>query len=140
MTISEAYAYLGQIRGITRRIEKVDERLSEMRYSLLPSAIRYDKDRVQSSPKDALLETMAKIDDLERRRAVLVDVKDRLIAADMEQILKIPMSKERTFLLRYYIHCQSINEVADALNITTRHCFRIKANAVSMFVEVVNHG
>lgn len=137
MTIGETYSYLGQIRGTRRKIEKLDEQITELRYSLLPSAIRYDKDRVKSSPEDGMIDAYSKIQELELERKVLINNLELLTIVISNEIFLLPISKERTFLLRYYIHCQSMDDIAEALGITTRHCFRIRGNAVSMFSEVV---
>ena len=49
MTVKQ---YLYSVRDEQKEIEELNERIYEMRMSLLPGAMRYDVDRVQVSPTD----------------------------------------------------------------------------------------
>ena len=138
MNRQECFEYLGQVRGLNRRIERLDEQILELRYSLLPGAIRYDKDRVATSPKDNVTETFARIYDLETDKKKLIAERQILTVCLFQIINRVPAGKERAFLLRFYIHCESMDKVADELNITLRHCFRIRNNAVVKFMEVLD--
>ena len=66
MTIQEAYVFLGQVRGYDNKIKRLERTIESLRYNLLPGAIRYDKDRVDTSPQDGMSELFAKIDVYER--------------------------------------------------------------------------
>lgn len=60
MTVKQ---YLYSVRDEQKEIEELNERIYEMRMSLLPGAMRYDVDRVQVSPTDTTADRNAgKID------------------------------------------------------------------------------
>lgn len=54
---------LFKIRNEQREIQELKERIDTEYASLLPSGIRYDIDKVQTSPTDRMTQTMADIDE-----------------------------------------------------------------------------
>lgn len=63
----ELYDILIKPRQIKLRIAKLTLELEELRLSVLPGAIRYDKDRVQASPdSDQMAQYMVRLEDRER--------------------------------------------------------------------------
>ena len=137
-TRHECFEYLGQVRGLNRKIERLDEKILSLRYSLLPGAIRYDKDRVTTSPKDNVTEIFSRIDELEQDKKKLIAERQIITICLFQIINRVPAGKERAFLLRFYIHCESMDKVADELGVTLRHCFRIRNNAILKFMEVLD--
>lgn len=63
MTIKQ---FLYSVRDEQKEIEELNNRICELRMSFLPGAIRYDKDRVQTSPSDSVTERMAELGDYEK--------------------------------------------------------------------------
>ena len=60
--------FLNKIRHIDMMIDCKLEQISELRSMLLPSAIRYDEDKVQTSPSsDSIVDTLAKVVELEEK-------------------------------------------------------------------------
>ena len=55
------------VRNERADIETLQLRIKELQLSLLPRGIRYDSDKVQTSPSDQMLEVAAKVDALERK-------------------------------------------------------------------------
>ena len=72
MTQNEMSMYLGRVRNLIRKEQKLRRHIEELRLSLLPSGIRYDKDKVQTSPLDQMLEALSEIDHYERKRLKVV--------------------------------------------------------------------
>ena len=62
MNEDEVYDFLMGPHRKRLEIARKENIIAELRSCLPPGAIRYDKDRVQSSPNDQLSDTMAKID------------------------------------------------------------------------------
>ena len=63
--LQATYDYLMRIRKTEYAIKRKQLRCKELRSCLLPGGIRYDLDKVQTSPRDKLPEIMAKVDELE---------------------------------------------------------------------------
>lgn len=126
---------LGKIRNLYRREKRLLERLNEFRLGLLPSGIRYDRDKVMTSPEDQMLIAFANIDYVELE---LMDIQREIMLTRKELsviLYRLPV-KERTVLMQYYILCRPIQSIADQLNVTRRHVFRLKNNGIYMLREI----
>ena len=64
----ELYETLNQPKWIKREIDVTKARMEKLRVMMLPGAIRYDKDSVQSTPKDPMLEFAEQLDSLDHKR------------------------------------------------------------------------
>ena len=138
MTPKQANAYLGRPRGLRRKLFKEHEQLELLRSKLLPGAVRYDKERVQTSPVDSMLETYSEIDELERKFKVDIDTLLQIKEEVKETISMIPNSRYQEVLMKYFYWGFSIADIADDYGITTRHCFRLKNQAIDLLCEIVN--
>ena len=61
---------LQSVRAEKLEIVILREQIEELKMSLLPGAIRYDKDKVQTSPDDQMSAVMEKVDDYERKLSI----------------------------------------------------------------------
>ena len=135
MNQKEMCMYLGRVRNLTRKELKLRRHIEELRYSLLPSGIRYDKDKVQTSPEDSTLNTFAQLDEIEGElRQIVVKLYSARVAITNKALILPP--KERQVILRYYVDCWTIARVSDELKVTDRHVFRLRENAVSMLCKI----
>lgn len=66
MTLDETYDFLMQIRRKEIIIRRKETQRDELRACLLPGAIRYDRDRVQSTPTDKMADVIVRVDELDR--------------------------------------------------------------------------
>ena len=98
-----AKKYLRQIRDGERTIITLKERCDTLRFSLGASAIRYDKDKVQTTPHDAMSETMAEVFEIEDRMTEIQHIlTDRRCEA--ERIINhIPDDIQQAALRLYYL-------------------------------------
>lgn len=127
--------YLGRVRNLIRKELKLRRHIEELRLSLLPSGIRYDKDKVQTSPLDQMLEALSEIDHYERKRLKVVKalIDTRSIIA--RKLIILPQ-KEYYVLSQYYLGLKTMNEISEDLGVTERHAFRIKNNGISMLCKL----
>ena len=128
--LKETYDFLLSPRRIADEIWRKDIRRRELRACLLPSAITYDKDRVQVTPEDHMAETMAEVADLDaeieilqRRRARQI----RLISGALDQLED---GREKAILEAYYIGRKSMNDIAEHMNYSLQHAYRLKRDGV----------
>lgn len=136
MTKEEAYILLGAPRGCENKIRRLEVTIDELKSCLLPGAIRYDTDHVQTTPRDKMAELYARIDELERElEAERIKKRDAIIEID-RAIHKLPETKEKTVLAEYYIGRMTIPKIAEGIGVSVRHCHRLKQNGFKMFLEV----
>lgn len=135
MTQNEMSMYLGRVRNLIRKELKLRRHIEELRLSLLPSGIRYDKDKVQISPLDQMLEALSEIDHYERKRLKVVKalIDTRSIIA--RKLIILPQ-KEYYVLSQYYLGLKTMNEISEDLGVTERHAFRIKNNGISILCKL----
>lgn len=130
MTVKQ---FLYSVRDEQKEIEELTDRIYEMRMSLLPSGIRYDTDKVQTSPEDNLSEYEAKIADysmlLGQKKEALIQRRQK--AQGMIDLLED--SRERQVLDIYFLSVKRPNmrEVAVIINYSVQQTFRIYSTAIS---------
>jgi len=130
------YQVLGRVRSLRKRKKAIRMKAEELRLSLLPSGITYDRDRVQTSPKETVLETMAKIDELDREyQSISADMMK--LKQEMNEWFFVLPERERQVLRLYYIDCKGVKYISDTMNITERHVFRLRKNGVSMLTKEI---
>ena len=61
------YRVLTKPKRIRAQITKSEAEMQGLRLSMLPGAIRYDKDKIQTSPDDPMTKYAARMDDLTRK-------------------------------------------------------------------------
>lgn len=136
MTAKEIERYLGRVRNLTRKECRLREQINTLRISLLPSCITYDKDKVMTSPADKMLETYSQIDKLERDlHSLLTDIFETRV--DILSLLWVLPAKEKAVLRMFYINNKTIQDIAEYLNVTRRHVFRLKNNGINMLAKEI---
>ena len=66
---AEVKAYLRRLKGISDDINVIKAQMENLRLSMLPQGVSYDKDPVQTSPQDPMANFAAKLDELGRELA-----------------------------------------------------------------------
>jgi DNA-directed RNA polymerase specialized sigma subunit len=125
-------------RHYDNKIRRLEASIAGLRSCLLPGAIRYDKDKVVSTPVNTMEELYARIDELERK--LDKPRNDRAAAAlEADEILrKLPDGLERTTLVMFYIERKSMTDIADDLHISLRYSFKVKKRAMEKLNRVAN--
>ena len=137
VTTQEAYVFLGQVRGCENRIKRLQRTIESLRCNLLPGAIRYDKDRVQTSPMDPMGELFCRIDEYERELQEELSKRTDIVLRVDTALGKMKDTKERTVLLEYYIGRIGFGDIAAELGVSYRHCLRLRKNGVEMFAGIM---
>lgn len=133
------YDFLYRPRKILTQLRSAKSELEGLRLSMLPSAIRYDTDKVQSSPRDLMPEYAEKIDDLQNRIKELTNQYVTAQDAITDKAIHLDGMEQEVIMLRYVAH-KTWNEIAMELNRTERWMFIIHKHAVKhlekMFPEL----
>ena len=110
------------VRNERADIETLQLRIKELQLSLLPRGIRYDSDKVQTSPSDQMLEVAAKVDALERKmQTKLLKLNQDMVRA-MEIVQAMPTPEYRQLLtLRYLTGHMSWEEIAEIMGYSQEH-------------------
>lgn len=137
MTVKQ---FLYSVRDEQKEIEELTDRIYEMRMSLIPSGIRYDTDKVQTSPEDKLSECEAKIADYSK---MLGQKKEALIQRRQQAQGMIDLledSRERQVLDIYFLSVKrlSMEDVSAMIGYSRKQTFRIYKSALQNLIMTLN--
>jgi len=125
-----AEEFLLQVREIDKEIKRQEAIADSIRHSLEPKGIRYDQDKVQSTPEDPIPKLIARLDEklteiraLRVRRAEIMHSIDRLLD-------RLGDADERTALTHWYMLGEREEIVSEAMSCSTSTMYRIKARAL----------
>ena len=135
MTTSEAYAFLNSIRKIENEIMKLQLQHDELQSCLLPKAITYDGDRVQTSPEDKMLEIASRVLDMEKEIRDLKQRKAKLIIEINDSISKLDSDVEQMVLLGFYVGRLPAIKVAELVHYSVPGIYKVKRRAVIHLAE-----
>lgn len=139
MTTSEAYAFLNSIRKIENEIVKLQLQHDELQSCLLPKAITYDGDRVQTSPEDKMLEIASRVIDMEKEIRDLKQRKAKLIIEINDSIAKLDSDVEQMVLLGFYVGRLPAIKVAELVHYSVPGIYKVKRRAVIHLAEKCIH-
>lgn len=138
MDLKETYDFLLSPRRIADEIWRKDIRRQELRACLLPAAITYDKDRVQTTPEDNMAETMAEVADLDAEIEILRRRRARQIRLISRALDQLEDGREKAILEAYYIGRKSMNEIAEHMSYSLQHTYRLKRDGVENMRKMRN--
>ena len=130
-----ADSYLSQIRNASNELTELIFRIDFLRYKASGAgAIRYDKDRVQTSPSDMMCEALSEAVFLEGR---LSNRHKQLQAMKKhtEKTIALWNDNNARFIEIYYLNHGSMTEVADRIGCTSRSAYNIKFRALEEFAN-----
>ena len=118
-------------------IRRKETQRDELRACLLPGAIRYDRDRVQSTPTDKMADVIVRVDELDREIEQLRREKASLVIEISDAIETLEDDNEKTVLTEFYIARAPMTEVADAINYSVRRAYHFRKMGVTHLGEVL---
>ena len=129
----KADRYLLQIRNADREINDIILKIDYLRYKASGAgAIRYDKDRVQTSPSDMVCEAISEAcdlaDHLSKRHKELLGMRQHT-----EEVISLWNDNNSKCIDTYYLNRGSMVDVARICRCSARHAYRIKADALTEF-------
>ena len=118
-----AYEFLNSARVLHWQYLRLKAKHDELETCLLPAAIRYDKDKVQSSPDDQMSKICAEIHELEIEMAK-VQRKKFIQIEKIEKAVNALADEERTALTMRYINRVSVSIIADAMGYSEKRIYQ----------------
>lgn len=127
----KVYAFLMRPRRIQSAIKNTTIEIQSLRASMLPKAITYDNERVQTSPSDAMLAYAERLDDLERKLDRLqieyIDAQERIVSYTG----RLQEPDADTIILMRFLSYMSFETIADSISVSRSTVFRIYRRAVA---------
>ena len=111
----EVYSFLNSARVLHWRWLRLKAKHDELELGLLPAAIRYDKDKVQTSPEDAISKIVAEINELEKEMALTQLAKRQQIEEIDKAINRLESEEQKTVLVLRYINRVPVTKIAELM-------------------------
>lgn len=134
----EVYEFLTMPKKTKLQIRSKQMQIEDLRLQMLPGAIRYDKDSIQSSPEDPMLKFIVRVDELERD---IEGLKQRYVDEQKlisEAIEMLEDKREQVVLIGRYVSGDSYDEIAAELSLSVDRVFQIHRSAVDNMVCIVD--
>lgn len=132
-----AKEYLEQIYHIDNRIKRLNETRAAIRiemYSVKTPTLSANK-VTSSMSGDAMLRIIARADEVDREMALevkrLIETRNKIC----KQIEGLPKEKHRQVLYMRYVLFKRMERIADDMDKTVRHVYRLRDEALAAFEE-----
>lgn len=120
----QAYDFLNSVRVLHWQYLRLKAKHDELECCLLPAAIRYDHDKVQTSPEDAMSKIVAEINSLETKMRMVQMHKAKRIDEIDKAINAIESEEERTALTMRYINRMAVPKIAEAMGYSEQRIYQ----------------
>lgn len=140
MTKNQARAtnYLMSIRHIEKRLHDKRLELEALRYRASGAgAIRYDKDHVQTSPKDYLAMAIEDIIEIEKQIGEGESEIEKKKGKAYGIVRQLEKADHRAFIEWYYLNGLSMTETATKMNIAERTSYYLRDDALESFGAIM---
>lgn len=126
--------YLNGLRGKMRKLKVLKAEIEALEYAASgQGAIRYDKERVQSSATNKMEKFAIEATEKREAFAQMVQQYDDEKFEAYQIIKRIESNDERVVLEWYYINASSESKVIEKLSVSRRTYYKIKKRAVESF-------
>ena len=132
------HEYMRQVRQIELRIRRLTLQIEELESCLLPQGIRYDRDKVQTSPEDTLSRITGKIMELEKERTQLSRERALLLLEIQDALDQLESEPERIVLEAYYLSRMSMREISDMIGYSIRQAYRLRTAGLQKLAHIAN--
>ena len=129
-----AKEYLRQLYIMRRQLRSIRMKLEELQLEAVGiGAIRYDKERVQTSPEDYLPGSVSDLLDVEKKYQRMIVRYHTAVQQRIRMIEKLDNPTYIRILTLRYCDGLSFDKIAVEMNYTYRHVLRLHGNALSAF-------
>lgn len=141
MNVAEVKDTLKQVRKAQIEVKHIMRLINREELTLLPKAIRYDRDKVQTSPDDILARSAAEIADMREELGTTMRMLKSKMGYAESIISRLDDSDEREVLRYYYLDVNGKGnlmtwvEVAEIMGFNERTIYRIHGNALVHLAE-----
>jgi hypothetical protein len=134
----KASSYLMSIRDIEKRLHNKRLELEALRYKASGAgAIRYDKDRVQTTPDDYLAQAMADIIEIEKQIEKEENNIEKKKGKAYGIVRQMETTEQRVLIEWYYLNGLSMQETAIKMSIAERTTYYLRDDALETFGKLL---
>lgn len=129
------YQFLNEPHRLKCKLMEIDQRVEELRESMLPRAICYDKDSVMSSPDDKMIKHIQRIEPLAKRRK-LIEGEYEKAYREVSRALDKLTPKQAIVMRLKYIDRKSNSDIAGAYGVSRRRVRQICEESYEILLDI----
>lgn len=140
MTKYEVYEWLNRPTKLTYDIKAKIRLAEEIRSGLLPTAIRYDKDKIVTSygtNADPMTEIMARVEAIQKEIAEL-QLQRAIAMIELEEVFSKLDEDEGKVMSRYYLSRKNIEEIHREIHYSTRWVYKLRERGIEDVRNLLN--
>lgn len=140
MTKYEVYEWLNRPTKLTYDIKAKIRLAEEIRSGLLPTAIRYDKDKIVTSygtNADPMTEIMARVEVIQKEIAEL-QLQRAIAMIELEEVFSKLDEDEGKVMSRYYLSRKNIEEIHREIHYSTRWVYKLRERGIEDVRNLLN--
>lgn len=126
----ELFRALHRVDDISTALKCLQMRIEKLEGCLQGRAIRYDVDKVQTSPKDPVAEVMGDLEALLKKQTKLQIDLTRAVAHTADLLDKLTDNKQLLVMHYRYMQGASWANIADLVGVSERHVYRLHDKAI----------
>lgn len=136
MTVEELKDKFHRVRDNRREVIALKDKAAALRQSAMGGAIRYDKDRIMTTPMNYQEQALIDAADLEAQAEKLITEGDVLRMELIKLIYKLDDISDQTVLIRYYFNNETLRSMAEETNHDPTTYWYRKENAIQKITEI----
>lgn len=113
MTLEELRNEFRAVRENRRMVDELRSKAEELRQSAMASAIRYDKDRIQTTPENYQERVLVDAADLDKTADRLIIEEDSRKLRLLDMINTLDSMEEQVVLIAHYFNNKSFRDMED---------------------------
>ena len=140
MTKYEVYEWLNRPTKLTYDIKAKIRLVEEIRSGLLPTAIRYDKDKIVTSygtNADPMTEILARVEAIQKEIAEL-QLQRAIAMIELEEVFSKLDKDEGKVMSRYYLSRKKIEEIHREIHYSTRWVYKLRERGIEDVKNLLN--
>ena len=140
MTKYEVYEWLNRPTKLTYDIKAKIRLAEEIRSGLLPTAIRYDKDKIVTSygtNADPMTEILARVEAIQKEIAEL-QLQRAIAMIELEEVFSKLDEDEGKVMSRYYLSRKKIEEIHREIHYSTRWVYKLRERGIEDVRNLLN--
>ena len=140
MTKYEVYEWLNRPTKLTYDIKAKIRLAEEIRSGLLPTAIRYDKDKIVTSygtNADPMAEILARVEAIQKEIAEL-QLQRAIAMIELEEVFSKLDEDEGKVMSRYYLSRKKIEEIHREIHYSTRWVYKLRERGIEDVRNLLN--
>ena len=135
---ARASSYLSSIRNIEKQLKNKRLELDALRYKASGAGtIRYDKDRVQTTPEDFMVKVMDDIIRIDKQIEKEERDAEKKKGRAYSIVRKMDQEEHRIIIEWYYFNGLSMIDAATRMNIAERTAYNLRNDALESFGKMM---